>query len=183
MLCFGGGCDSAIAARCCVAWGKLRELLLVITFSYLSPKINGNVYVACDRLAITHSSETGGPKARELRQLHRNGGTMIHSICGIKDNDETSLASVLQKLDIEDITLVLRCCRLTWYGHVQRARHCIKSITNSQIPTTRKKGRPRKTGYECVKTDVNKCGLNGIDPLDRDAWRVRVWHSLVLPTP
>ena len=42
--------------------------------------------------------------------------------------------------------------------------------------------RPRKTWSECVKTDVNKCGLAGIDPLGRDAWWASVRHSLVLPT-
>ena len=40
-----------------------------------------------------------------------------------------------------------------------------------------------KTWSECVKMVVNKCGLAGVDPLDRDAWRAGVRHSLVLPTP
>ena len=39
------------------------------------------------------------------------------------------------------------------------------------------------TWSECVKTYVNECGLAGVDPIDRDAWRVGVRHSLVLPTP
>ena len=30
MLCSRGGCDSAIAARCCVAWGKFRKLSPVL---------------------------------------------------------------------------------------------------------------------------------------------------------
>ena len=64
-------------------------------------------------------------------------------------------------------------------GHVQRATYCIKSITNFQIPSTRKKGRPQKTWSECVKIDVNESGLAGVDPLDRDAWRAGVQHSLV----
>ena len=60
---------------------------------------------------------------------------------------------------------------------------CIKSITKFPPPSTRKKGRPPKTWSECVKTDVNKCGLAVIDPLDRDAGRAVVGHSLVLPGP
>ena len=32
MLCSGRGCDSAIAAKCCVAWGKLRKQLPVPAF-------------------------------------------------------------------------------------------------------------------------------------------------------
>ena len=41
MLCSGAGCDSAIAANCCVAWGKFREVLPVLTSRHLSPRIYG----------------------------------------------------------------------------------------------------------------------------------------------
>ena len=43
MLCSGGGCDNAIAARCWVAWGKFRKLLPVLTSRHLSPRIHGKV--------------------------------------------------------------------------------------------------------------------------------------------
>ena len=171
MLCSGGACDSAISARCCVAWGKFRKLLPVLTSRHLTHKICGKVYEACVRSVMLHGSETWGPKECELQQLCRKDHAMIHWISAIKNRDETSSASLLQKLNIEDITLVLRCRRLRWYGHVQWATSCIKSITNFQIPSTRKKGSPWKTWFECVMSDVNKCGLAGIDPLDRDAWR------------
>ena len=177
MLCSGGGYDSAIAAKCCVAWGKFMKLLPVLSSRHLSPRIHS----VC--LAMLHGSETWGTKEPELRQLHCNDRAMICWICGIKGRDETSSASLLQKLDIKDITLVLRCRRLRWYGHVQRATSFIISIKNFQMPCTRKKGRPRKTWFECVNTDVNKCGLASVDPFDRDAWRAGVRHSLVLPTP
>ena len=36
---------------------------------------------------------------------------------------------------------------------------------------------------ECVKTDISDCGLTGVDPQYRDAWRASVQCSLVLPTP
>ena len=39
MLCCRRDCDSAIDARCCMAWGKLRNLLPVLTTKHLSPKI------------------------------------------------------------------------------------------------------------------------------------------------
>ena len=42
------------------------------------------------------------------------------------------------------------------------------------IPGTKKKWRPRNKWSECAKTDIIKCGLTGIDPLDRDAWRAGV---------
>ena len=47
-------------------------------------------------------------------------------------------------------------------------------------PGTKKKRRPRKTWSECVNTDVNGCGLAGVDKLHKDASRADVRHSLVL---
>ena len=45
----GRGCDSANAARCCVAWKKFRKLLPVLTTGHLSP------YAArCSRHTIWH---------------------------------------------------------------------------------------------------------------------------------
>ena len=106
MLCSSGGCDSAIVARCSVAWGKFRKLLPVLTSRHLSPRIRGKVYEVCVRSAMLHGSQMWGPKEPVLRWLHRNDHTMIRWICGIKDRDETPSVSLLQKLGIEDITSV-----------------------------------------------------------------------------
>ena len=86
MLRFGGGCDRAIAARWCVAWGKLKKLLPDLTTRHLSPKVCGKVCEACVRSAMLHGSETWGPKEPELRLCH-NDHAMISWICGIKDRD------------------------------------------------------------------------------------------------
>ena len=183
MLCSGGGCDSAITARCCVTWGKFRKLLPVLTTRHLSPRIRGKVYEACVHSAMLHGSETWGPKKTELQRLRRNDRAMIRWICIVKNWDETPSVSLLQKLGIQDITSVLHSRRLRWYGHVQRATSCIKSITNFTLPGTGRKGGQRKTWSRCVKNDILTCGLTGFNPLDRDAWRAGVRHSLVLPTP
>ena len=109
----------------------------------------------------------------KLRQLRRNDRAMIRWICGIKDRDKTPLASLLQKLSIMDIGPLLSV--IIW--PCTTAHVLIKSITNFQNPGIRKKGRPPKTWSECVKTDVNECGLAGVDPLDRDAWRAVVFNT------
>ena len=62
----GGGCDSAIAGRCCAAWGKFRKLLPLLTSRHISPKSRGQVYSSCVRSAMLHGSETWGPNASEL---------------------------------------------------------------------------------------------------------------------
>ena len=69
MLCSCRGCDSAIAARCCVAWWKFRKLSPVLTTRQLSCSLRGKVYGACFRSAMLHGSKTWGPK--ELERLRR----------------------------------------------------------------------------------------------------------------
>ena len=101
---------------------------------------------------------------------------MIRWICGAKLEDKISSAVFHQKLDLDEITAVLRTRRLRWYGHVQRATSCINSIT-------RDRGRPRKTWSACVRNDLTICNLDGVNPLDRNSWRTSVRRCQVLPTP
>ena len=54
MLCSNGGCDSAIAGRCCVVCEKFRKLARSLA-----------------RSAMTHASETWGPDDHELQRLRR----------------------------------------------------------------------------------------------------------------
>ena len=106
MLCSGGACDSAIA-RCCVAWGKFRKILPVLTTRHLSPRIRDKVDETCVRSAMLHGNETLGPKEPKMQRLHRHDHGMIRWISGIKDRDETPSALVLLKLGIEDITCAM----------------------------------------------------------------------------
>ena len=70
-------------------------------------------------------------------------------------------------LGVQGVTTALPTRRLRWYGHVARSSSCINSITNMTIPSARRRGRPKKTWSECVKTDMKMCSLGSIDPLNR----------------
>ena len=72
MLCSGWGCESATAAKYCVAWGKFRNILPVLTTKRLSPKICSKVCEACVHAAMLHGSETWGPNTPDLQLLHCN---------------------------------------------------------------------------------------------------------------
>ena len=81
--------------------------------------------------------------------------------------------------------------KLKWYIillpyvllYVQRATSCINSITRLGLPGTRNCGRPRKTWSACVRNDMTICNLDGVNPLDRNSWRMSVRRCQVLPTP
>jgi hypothetical protein len=181
----GGGCDSAIAGRCCVAWGKFRKLLPLLTTRHVSPMTRGHIYSSCIRAAMLHGSETWGPNVTELQRLRRNDRAMVRWICGVNAYDETPSDKLLEKLGLNDITTVLRCRRLRWAGHVERAPQDtgISMVRNLTVPGKKGRGRPRKTWEECVKKDILDCGLKTVDPLDRDAWRAAVRRCRVGTTP
>ena len=107
-------------------------------------------------------------------------------ICSAKLEDKISSAVLHQKLDLDEITAVVRTRRLRWYGHVQRATSCINSITRLGFPGTRDRGRPRKTWSACVRNYMAICNLDGVigvNRLDRNSWRTSVRRCQVLPTP
>ena len=178
----GGGCDSAIAGRCCVAWGKFRKLLPLLTSNQIPPKRRGLVYSTCVRSAMLHGGETWGPNVSELQRLRRNDRSMIRWMCGTKARDETPSEKLLEKLGLCDITAVLRCGRLRWSGHVERATSYINTVTKLVVPGKRGRGRPRKTWAQCVKNDIHEYGFTEIDPQDRESWRRRVKTILVPAT-
>ena len=73
-------------------------------------------------------------------------------------------------LGVLEVTTALRTRRLRWFGHVARSSSCTNSITSMTIPSTRRRGRPKKTCSECVKADMRMCSLGSIDPMNREAW-------------
>ncbi|KAI8496011.1 hypothetical protein Bbelb_264270 [Branchiostoma belcheri] len=183
MLCAGGGCELAATTRCCVAWGKFKKLLPILTSRHLSLKTRGKVFSSCVRSAMLHGSETWAPTAPELQRLRRNDRSMVRWICGVKPQDMTPSATLLAKLGLEDIKSVVQSRRLRWYGHVKRASGCINTIVDFKLPGNRGRGRPRKTWVECLQRDIKECGLSSTDPQDRASWRRGVQNSRLLPTP
>ena len=103
---------------------------------------------ACVRSALLHGSETWAPTAPDLQRLRRNDRSMVRRICGVRDDDEVSSDSLCAMLGVEEVTAALCTRRLRWYGHVARSSKCINSITRMTIPSTRRRGRPKKTWSE-----------------------------------
>ena len=86
-------------------------------------------------------------------------------------------------LGVQEVTAAPRARDLRWFGHVA-CSSCTKSITSMTIPSTRRRGRPKKTWSECVKADMRMCSLCSIDPLNREAWGMGVrYSSHLLATP
>ena len=150
----------------------------------MSLRTCGKVFKACVRSALLHGSETWAPTVPDLQRLCQNDRSMVRWICRVRDEEEVSADILCAMLGVQEVSAALCTRRLRWFGHVACSSPCINSITSMTTPSTRRRGRPKKTWSECVKTDMKICSLGSIDPLNREAWGLCVRHSShLLPTP
>ena len=78
MFSAGGGCDHAIDARCCAAWGKFGKLLPILTSKHISFKTRSKVFTACVRSTMLHG---WAPNASVLQRLRRNDRDQVDLRC------------------------------------------------------------------------------------------------------
>lgn len=121
--------------------GEIQKLLLVLTSKHTLLRTCGKLFSACVQSALLHSSETLAPSVLVMRWLCDNDRLMIHWICCTKPQYETPSSELLT---IEDITSVLHTCHLRWFGHIQRALLCIRTVSEFRDQGHRGRGRPRK---------------------------------------
>ena len=180
MLSAAGGCDLATTIRVKTAWKKFKELLPVLKTCHLSLKTRGRVYNTCVRSAMLHASETWALTKQSLLRLQRNDRAMIRQICNIKPEEVATVRSttLLSRLGLEDLDLVLRVKRLSWYGHVVRSTGAIKLGFDMQVSGRRGVGRPKMTWKALAERDRREWNLSGTDPRDRGGWKSAVKSAM-----
>ena len=87
----------------------------------ISLAMRGKVYDACVRSCMLYGGETWPMKKKdeELR-LERNDRRMIRWMVGVKLSDRVTSEELRRKLNLEEISVVLRRMRSRWFGHVER---------------------------------------------------------------
>ena len=176
MLGSGGGSEASSVLRVRCGWKKFRELLPLLTCRVFSLKRKGNLYDACVRRAMLHSSETWPAKDEDVRRLERTEMQMVRWMCGASLKDRIPSTELRDRLGIESITNSLRVNRLSWFGHVERASNedWISKCRNICVPGVTGKGRPRKRWEHNIKDDLKKLNLDKTQALDRAAWKIAI---------
>ena len=183
MLSAGGGCMAAATARCRCAWGKFRENLPLLTSKPVPFDLRGRLFSSNVRSSMLHGTETWPMTSAALHRLCRNDHAMIRWICGVKPSDYPSMDELHAKLGICDLAILVRERRLRWFGHVMRSNGEINRVRSRPVPGRKGPGRPKKTWEECVKQDLQVCGLSEAGTQDRLLWRSSVKNSRQEPTP
>src|SRR5208282_4890964 len=110
-------------------------------------------------------------KAEDMQRLERTERMMIRWMRGVRLSDKKASAELLSRLDIECVSVVVRRCRLRWFGHMERKQPDDWMSACRHIVVESVKGRgcgmPRKTWRECVEEDMSKLKLSVEDTQDR----------------
>ena len=104
----GGDCELNTITRCCVTWGKLNELLPVLTSRSFSITSRRRVFNSCVRSATLHASKTWAPTLSDLHLLQRNDQAMICWMCGVTTKDQVNSHDLLERMQLNNVAKVLR---------------------------------------------------------------------------
>ena len=74
----------------------------------------------------------------------------------ISPRDRMNSEEVLERCKLEDIKMVLRQKRLSWFGHVKQRNEddTLSRIQKVVAPRRRPTGKPKKTWHDCVNQDL-----------------------------
>jgi len=72
--------------------------------------------------------------------------------------------------------LMIKKSRLRWFGHVERKddNDWVKCCIKWEVRGIRRRGRPKKTGVDYVKNDMESLGLSEKDAQSRNKWKSRI---------
>ena len=180
MLSAAGGCALSTTTHVKTAWKKFRELLPVLSSCHLSFKTCGHLLSSCVWCAMLHASETWPLTKPNHQGLQWDDRAMIRQICNVKPQDivTTRSSELLSRLGIEDLDLILKDRRLSWYGHVERSNGAVKTAFDLQVDGKHGPGRPKMTWKQLTERDCREWKLLAIDPHDRHTWRSGVRSAM-----
>ena len=84
-----------------------------------------------------------------------NVRAMIRQICNVKPQDIVTTRSneLFVQLGIEDLDLILKERRLSWYGHVDRSNGTVRTAFDLQVDGKRGPGRPKMIWKQLTERD------------------------------
>jgi hypothetical protein len=173
MIGAGGGAKEASRARVRCAWAKFRELAPILTSRGASLVVKGKVYKACVQRVLVYGSETWPMKVEDVQRLGRAERMMVRWMCGVTLKNRISNKEVYSRLNVEEVSDVVRRGRLRWFGHLERKSESdwVSACRYFDVDGDKQKGRSRKTWGECVKNDLKHLGLERDWAHDRVRWR------------
>src|SRR6266516_4764497 len=175
--------DESSRARVRCAWGKFRDLKMLLTAREASLRVKGKIYRACVQMVLVYGSETWPMKVDDMQRLVKTENSMVRWMSGVTLKDKITSKELRRGLGIEGVDSVVSSGRLRWFGHVERKEDndWVSKCRNFEVIGGIKKGRYKKTWSECVAADMKMLGLKKEDAQNRQKWSSSIVSSLSNP--
>jgi len=147
----------AVEARIQSGWNKFRQLVPLLTNKDISLIRRGKLYSSCVRSSMLHGSEAWLVRKENKVALQRAETRMVRWMCHDKVKDKAQV-EFRERLEIDDIILVLQQNRLRRYGHVLQKEDAdwVKKCMEYKVEGSRPKGRPNRTWREVVQVIITQ---------------------------
>ena len=98
---------------------------------------------------------------------------MVRWMCSVTLKNRISSKEVYSRLNVEEVSDVVRRGRLRWFRHLERKSESgwVSACRYLEVDGDKRKGRSIKTWGECVKNDLKHLGLEQDWAHDPGRWR------------
>src|SRR6266516_5349108 len=103
----GGGAEDSSRARVRCAWGKFRDLKMLLTARGASLRVKGKIYRACVQRVLVYGSETWPMKVDDMQRLVRTENSMIRWMSGVTLKDRRTSEELRQRFTKHAINIVI----------------------------------------------------------------------------
>jgi len=133
----------------------------------------GRLYSSCAQSSMLHGSETWSVGKENEVALQRAEISMVRWMCNVKVKDRAPSKELRERLEIDDIILILQQNRLRWYGHMLRKEDTdwLKKYMEYEVEGSRLRGRPKRTWKDVVQKGCQARNLNKENAMDRGRWK------------
>src|SRR3989441_8544789 len=107
-----GRAEEASRARVRCAWGKFRDLRMLLTARGASLRVKGKIYRACVQRVLVYGSETWPTKKDDMQRLVRTENSMVRWMSGVTMKDRRRTKDLRKGLGIESVDRVVSRGRL-----------------------------------------------------------------------
>ena len=151
-------------------------------WKYQTSRWQTEVTVGREKLKVVPSfCYLGDCLAFYLYRLQRNDQAMNRWMCGGTTKEQFSSQDLLEGMQIDDWTQVLRSRRLRWHDHVERSDGWLKKVRKLNPTGGSSRGCPKKIWTEMINNDCLLLIQN--HPSDRKAWNGRLRGPARLDPP
>ena len=142
----------------------------------IPPKVKGKIHKMVVQPAMLYAMETVSVTSSQVKKLKVAEMKMCRWACGFTRMDHVRNEDLLDKVEVEVISVTCQKSWLRWYGHVKRREqhNVCKRTLEAMPPAKRKRGRPRLRWMDCVGNDMKIIGVTENDASNRENRRRRV---------